>query len=103
MSRNTVIEYATDQLLSKAGIKHAEINMPEIGQLPLRLQMLQYNQIDASFLPDPAASIAMNSKHRSLVSTQELGIDFTATAFHEKRSTRREKKSSYSSQDITWE
>lgn len=103
VSRNTVIEYATDQLLSKAGIKHAEINMPEIGQLPLRLQMLQYNQIDASFLPDPAASIAMNSKHRSLVSTQELGIDFTATAFHEKRSTRREKKSSYSSQDITWE
>ena len=57
VSRNTVIEYATDQLLSKAGIKHAEINMPEIGQLPLRLQMLQYNQIDASFLPDPAASI----------------------------------------------
>ena len=34
VSRNTVIEYATDQLLSKAGIKHAEINMPEIGQLP---------------------------------------------------------------------
>lgn len=46
--------------------------------------MLQYNQIDASFLPDPAASIAMNSKHRSLVSTQELGIDFTATAFSRK-------------------
>ena len=45
VSRNTVIEYATDQLLSKAGIKHTEINMPEIGQLPLRLQMLQYNQL----------------------------------------------------------
>ena len=84
VSRNTVIEYATDQLLSKAGISLSEMNMPEIGQLPLRLQMLQYNQIDASFLPDPAASIAMNSKHRSLVSTQELGIDFTATAFSRK-------------------
>ena len=67
VSRNTVIEYATDQLLSKAGISLSEMNMPEIGQLPLRLQMLQYNQIDAS-----------------LVSTQELGIDFTATAFSRK-------------------
>lgn len=81
ISRNTVIEYATDLLLNKAGINDREVNKPEIGQIPLRLQMLQYDQIDASFLPDPAASIAMNSRHRSLVSTQELGVNFTATAF----------------------
>ena len=84
VSHNTIIEYATGQLLNKAGISQAEVNKPEIAQLPLRLQMLQYDQIDASFLPDPAASIAMNSQHRSLVSTQELGIDFTATAFSRK-------------------
>lgn len=81
ISRNTVIEYATDLLLNKAGIKNKEVNKPEISQIPLRLQMLQYGQIDASFLPDPAASIAMNSRHRSLISTQELGVDFTVTAF----------------------
>lgn len=84
VSRNTVVEYATDQLLNKAGIKYTETNKPEISQLPLRLQMLQYNQIDASFLPDPAASIAMNSKNKSLISTQELGIEFIATAFSRK-------------------
>lgn len=81
ISRNTIVEYATDQLLEKAQLNPKEINKPEIGQLALRLQMLQYNQIDASFLPDPAASIAMNSRHRSLISTQELGINLTATAF----------------------
>ena len=81
VSHNTIIEYATGQLLNKAGISQAEVNKPEIAQLPLRLQMLQYAQIDASFLPDPAASIAMNARHRSLISTQELGIDFTVTAF----------------------
>ena len=81
VSHNTIIEYATGQLLNKAGISQAEVNKPEITQLPLRLQMLQYDQIDASFLPDPAASIAMNARHRSLISTQELGIDFTVTAF----------------------
>lgn len=92
VSRNTVVEYATDQLLNKAGIKYAETNKPEISQLPLRLQMLQYNQIDASFLPDPAASIAMNSKNKSLISTQELGIEFNATAFFPKSSPREQKR-----------
>ena len=81
VSHNTIIEYATGQLLNKAGISQAEVNKPEIAQLPLRLQMRQYDQLDASFLPDPAASIAMNARHRSLISTQELGIDFTVTAF----------------------
>ena len=81
VSHNTIIEYATGQLLNKAGISQAAVNTPESAQLPLRLQMLQYDQIDASFLPDPAASIAMNARHRSLISTQELGIDFTVTAF----------------------
>ena len=82
VSRNTIIEYATDQLLKKNGIK--VVNKPEIGQVPLRLQMLQYGQIEASFLPDPFASIAMNKGHKSLISTQELGINFTGTAFNKK-------------------
>lgn len=90
VSRNTIVEYATDQLLKNSEIRLTEVNLPEISQIPLRLQMLQYGQIDASFLPDPFASIAMNSGHRSLVSTRELGIDFTGTAFSQK--ARSEKK-----------
>lgn len=81
ISCNTVVEYATDLLLDKAGIHTTEVNKPEIGQIPLRLQMLQYGQIEACFLPDPFASIAMNSGHKSLISTRELDINFTCTAF----------------------
>lgn len=84
ISRNTVVEYATDLLLDKAGIPRIEVNKPEIGEIPLRLQMLQYGQIDASFLPDPIASIAMNGGNKSLISTQELGVNFTGTAFLQK-------------------
>lgn len=84
VSRNTVVEYATDLLLNRANISTTEVNKPEIGQITLRLQMLQYGQIDASFLPDPWASIAMSSGHKSLISTQELGVNLTATAFSEK-------------------
>lgn len=103
VSRNTVVEYATDQLLNKAGIKYAETNKPEISQLPLRLQMLQYNQIDASFLPDPAASIAMNSKNKSLISTQNWELNLSPPLFPEKLSKRNEKKSNCSLRGITWE
>lgn len=81
VSRNTLVEYATDLLLSKTGIHFSKVNKPEIAQIPLRLQMLQYGQLDATFLPDPFASIAMNNGHRSLISTQELGVNLTATAF----------------------
>lgn len=84
ISRNTIVEYATDQLLDKAAISTSEVNEPEIGQIPIRLQMLQYGQIEATFLPDPFASIAMSSGNKSLISTRELGIDFVGTAFSQK-------------------
>ena len=87
ISRNTIVEYATDRLLDKNNIEVTTINRPEIGQIPLRLQMLQYGQIEASFLPDPIASIAMNNGHKSLISTQELGINLTGTAFSKKALT----------------
>ena len=82
VSHNTIIEYATGQLLNKAGISQAEVNKPEIAQLPLRLQMLQYDQIDASFLPDPAASIAMNARHRSLISEKRREIELLITGYN---------------------
>ena len=64
-------------LVANRTVKALRIDLfNKLGELPL-----QYDQIDASFLPDPAASIAMNARHRSLISTQELGIDFTVTAF----------------------
>ncbi|EIY48007.1 MULTISPECIES: ABC transporter substrate-binding protein [Bacteroides] len=83
ISRGTVIEYATDLFCTKSGIKTEEINKPEIAQIPLRLNMLEYGQIEASFLPDPFATIAMNDGNRSLISTRELNIHLTGTAFTE--------------------
>lgn len=83
ISRGTVIDYATDLLCEKYGIKSGEINKPEIAQIPLRLNMLQYGQIEATFLPDPFATIAMKNGNKSLISTRELNIHLTGTAFTE--------------------
>jgi NitT/TauT family transport system substrate-binding protein len=80
-SRNAFTEYAAECVLQKAGIKLEEVNEPEINQIPLRLQMLQEGQIDATFLPDPYATIAMNSGSHSLITTEDLNIHQYTTIF----------------------
>lgn len=84
ISSNTIIEYATDQLLDKEGIDKGTVNKPEIGEIPLRMQMIEYGQIDASFIPEPMATAAMRSGHKTLISTQELKINLLVTAFSAK-------------------
>lgn len=80
-SRNSFAEYAAEYVLQKAGIKVEDVNEPEINQIPLRLQMLQDKQIDATFLPDPYASIAMNTGSHSLITTEDLHIHQSTTLF----------------------
>lgn len=84
ISRNTVIDYATDQFLYAANITEKEVNKPEINKIPLRLEMLQNNKIEATVLPDPFASIALNNGHHTLITTKDLGINITGTLFSQK-------------------
>lgn len=81
VSRNTVIEYSIDQILTTAGLTSADVNKPEINKIPLRLEMLQNGQIEASVFPDPFATIAMRNGHHSLLTTKDLGISVTGTIF----------------------
>lgn len=83
VSRNTVIEYSTDQMLATVGLSATEVNKPEINKIPLRLEMLQNGQIDATILPDPFATIAIQNGHRSLITTKDLSISVTGTIFNQ--------------------
>lgn len=80
-SSNSFSEYAAYYVLNKARIKSTNINLPQIDQLPLRLLMMEEGQIDATFLPDPYATIAMNNGNRSLISTHDLNINQYTTIF----------------------
>lgn len=84
ISHATVIEYATDRLLEQVDIATDQANKPEINNIPLRLMMLENGQIDATFLPDPSACIAMNNGGHLLTSTRQMKIAFTGVAFNEK-------------------
>ncbi|MHB9093922.1 MAG: MetQ/NlpA family ABC transporter substrate-binding protein [Eubacteriales bacterium] len=58
ISENTIIEYITDTLLTKEGLKKDQIQKLSIPKMPIRLQMLVNNQVQAALLPDPLASLA---------------------------------------------
>ena len=53
ISSNSIIEYVTDGLLMDAGIDPQEVEKIVVAKIPVRLEMLLNNQIDAITVPDP--------------------------------------------------
>lgn len=58
ISENTIIDYWNDRILEAAGVDAARISRTNVPQLPVRLELLMNNQVDAAVLPDPLASLA---------------------------------------------
>ncbi len=81
VSENTVTDFSADMVLQLANILTVNVNKPNISKMPVRLEMLQNGQIDASFFPDPYATVAISNGHKSLISTKDLGISATETVF----------------------
>ena len=85
VSRNTIIEYVTDQILAEQKLPEDSINKVVIPQIPTRLEMLQNGKLAAATLPEPMASIAMHNGCRFITGSDQLGINpgvmlFTAKA-----------------------
>lgn len=85
VSRNTIIEYVTDQIMMKENMASDSINKVIIPQIPTRLEMLQNGKLAAATLPEPMASIAVYNGCRFVTGSDELGINpgvimFTAKA-----------------------
>lgn len=91
VSRNTIIEYVTDQILAKEGMDSESINKVIIPQIPTRLEMLQNGKLAAATLPEPMASIAVSNGCTYVTGSDELGINpgvimFTAKTVDNKTS-----------------
>lgn len=67
ISENTIIEYVTDTLLTKEGLKKEEIQKLSVPKIPIRLQMLINNQVKAALLPDPLASLAQKQGAKVII------------------------------------
>lgn len=93
VSRNTVIDFCTDMFLKKNGWSQKDVEKIEINKIPLRLEMLKNNKIDATFLPDPFSTIAkQQEKLSAIISMNDLnyhvtGIVFTKNSIETKKET----------------
>ena len=61
VSEGTVIEYTTDRMLENAGLTGSEIEKIAVPKIPDRLALLLSGELLAGNLPDPVASLAMQS------------------------------------------
>ncbi|WP_425059571.1 Putative aliphatic sulfonates-binding protein [Sporomusa carbonis] len=89
ISKNTIIEYVTDKVMTEGGLTPADINKIIIPQIPARLEMLQNSKIAAATLPEPLATIAVKNGAKVLNSSDRLGINpgvmlFTTKAVNDK-------------------
>ncbi len=84
VSRNTVIEYATDKMLEATGLSVEEVEKPEVNKIPLRMEMMVAGELEASVFPDPFITISKSKGFHSLSSTRDLGISVTGTIFNQK-------------------
>ena len=89
ISRNTIIEYVTDEILAVNGLSEQDVSKVVIPQIPVRLEMLQSGNLAAAVLPEPMASVAVASGSRYVTGSGDLGINpgvivFTDASIKEK-------------------
>lgn len=90
VSRNTVIDFCTDWVLQEANIALSDVNKVEINKIPLRLEMLRNGRIDATMLPDPFVTIALEGGNRKVIDIKDMDLRVTGIVFHDDVITEKE-------------
>ncbi|MDW8064585.1 MAG: MetQ/NlpA family ABC transporter substrate-binding protein [Anaerolineae bacterium] len=72
ISQGTVIEYMTDRILERAGLKPGEYRTVNIPRIPDRLQALAEGQVKAATLPDPFATLAIQRGAKVVADDREV-------------------------------
>lgn len=90
VSKNTIIEYVTDQITANQNMPEGSINKVVIPQIPTRLEMLQSGKLAAATLPEPMGSIAVANGCKFITDSEQLGINpgvmmFTAKSVNDKK------------------
>lgn len=74
ISTNTIIQYAVDSLLSKAGLPPAEIKGLAVPKIPVRMELLLTGQLKAACLPEPLLTAAQVRGARLVAASDDAGL-----------------------------
>lgn len=80
ISRATVIEYLLDCMLTAQGYAPGYVDKLEIKKIPIRLQMLLADQVDAALLPEPLLTLAESKGARVVADDRGLETSETIVA-----------------------
>ena len=67
VSKNTIIEYVTDRLLTASGLPPNQIAKKSVPVIPERYQLLLQGQVKAATLPDPLAKSALEAGAEAVI------------------------------------
>ena len=83
ISKNTIIEYVTDRLLTAEGLATTAIVKKSVPVIPERYQLLLQGQLKAATLPDPLAKSAIAAGAGEIVDDSAYpGYSVSVLSFH---------------------
>ena len=84
ISQNSIIDYVSDQMLLDKGVILNDVKKMSIPKMPVRLDMLLSDQINAACLPDPLASLAQAKGAHLIMDDTYRNISQTVLLFRTK-------------------
>ena len=84
LSKSTVMEFLADKLEDRFGVGHDYFERVEVKKLPIRLQMLLTDQMDAALLPEPLLSLARLKGGSVLTTAEDLDLPLTVLCLHKR-------------------
>lgn len=96
ISNNSIIEYVTDGLLLEGGVNPSEVKKTTVAKIPLRVEMLLNNQIDAIVVPDPQISYVV-SKGAKIIADDSKGENLSQSVMIIRNKSINEKKEALTS------
>lgn len=81
ISQNSIIDYVSDQMITDKGVSLNDVKKLSIPKMPVRLDMLLSDQINAACLPDPLAALAQAKGAHLIVDDTYRNISQTVFLF----------------------
>ncbi len=74
ISSNTIIQFAAETMLARAGLAPADIRPLAVPNIQLRMELLLAGKLDAACLPEPLLSVARAKGARLLEASDDSGL-----------------------------
>ena len=91
MTRFSATDLLTDRVIDSVKLDKDRVFKVQINDLSVRLQMLQNNEMDALWMPEPYATAARQMKHGVIYDSEKQDMQLGVMVFRDKEMQRKER------------